>query len=94
MTAIKNAQLEKLRTPNYMWVLFESGIGAQSCIQHKKFKFGDYQFKLKRADIPSDIKFENVKISPKESKKRLYAAYAFVWFFAIMFFVVGTYLIQ
>mmetsp|Transcript_31432 Transcript_31432/g.39028 ORF Transcript_31432/g.39028 Transcript_31432/m.39028 type:complete len:90 (+) Transcript_31432:1485-1754(+) len=89
MTRIKNEQLEKLRTPNYMWILFETAQGVQSCLEKRDFKFGSYEFVLKRAQPPSDIKYENVKIEKSQHKRRKRCAKAFVVLFGACFFFIG-----
>ena len=59
MNDIKNENLEELNTPNWMWVTFAEDIAFHAALEEKRFKFQDNELKLKRAQHPSDIKYEN-----------------------------------
>jgi hypothetical protein len=77
-----------------MWVIFENGLGAQACAETQTFKFLGYRFDLKRAPNPTDIKFENVKISKDSHMRRKKCMVLFVVLFGIAFFFIGTVLIK
>lgn len=94
MTAIKNKELNKLTTPNYMWVIFNTGHGAQAAQEKETFKFGTHKFHVKRAPNPTDIKYENVKITKENHSRRKKCALFFVFLFGIAFFFIGQVLIK
>lgn len=94
MTELKNKKLEKLCTPNYMWVTFVQGEGQLACHGKQNFKFGSHEFRLKRAQNPSDFKFENVKMNKKRHKMRKNMSKCLVVLFGLAFFFVGVALIK
>ena len=94
MKEIKDEHLDKLNTPNYMWVTFKTDTSVQAALNQKKFKFGERKFRVERAQHPTDIKYENREISPASHAQRKYCFATFVTLLGVAFFFTGNYLIE
>jgi len=94
MKKLKDEHLDELNVPNYMWVTFKTDVGIQGALSQKKFKFGEHEFTLVRAQHPTDIKFENREISEKSHKKRKCVFILIVVLFGILFFFCGNWLVM
>ena len=94
MKELKDNHLDEINTPNYMWVTYKSDTSVQAAFSKKKFKFDEHEFVVKRAQHPTDIKFENREISPANHKSRKCCFIIFVVIFGIIFFFCGNWLVM
>ena len=94
MTHLKNDNFEHLNTPNYMWIVFMNDIGVQAAFEQETFKFQESEFKVKRAQHPTDIIFSNREITTDQHKCRRLSSILFIVSFGIIFFFLGLYLLK
>ena len=77
-----------------MWVTFKTDTSVLKALKQKKFEFDDTSFTVKRAQHPTDIKFENREISPTSYRYRKYTFVAFVVLLGVAFFFSSNYLLE
>jgi len=95
MTKLKNEHLEEFNTPNYMWVTFKHDVAIQAALTLKTFKMGDNTFNLKRAQHPTDIKFENREFTDAgRNKRKILSILCIAIVFGVGFTMLGTWLIK
>ena len=85
--------MDEINTPNYMWVTYKSDTSVQAAFSKKEFKFDEHTFKVKRAQHPTDIKFENREISPANHANRKCCFILTVIILGIAFFFCGNWLV-
>jgi len=93
MKQVKDEHLDELNTPNYMWMTFKTDVGIMGALDHKTFKFGNHKFTVKRAQHPTDIKFENREISAASHTNRKRCFTLTVFLLGIVFFFAGNWLV-